>query len=103
MTEATSALKIYEDKVNAQLHEAKLQLEGLEAHTKGAVAQAELDTLKKLHSHKQRIEKKLTELKAHGETKLVEGKADTDDELAKLHAALSSAATKLKGHAGAKK
>jgi hypothetical protein len=35
-------MKAYQAKVNAQLHEAKALLEGLEAHAKGKRAQTEI-------------------------------------------------------------
>ena len=37
-------IKAYQEKINAQLQEAKAVLNGLEAHTKGKHAQSEIDT-----------------------------------------------------------
>ena len=38
-------IKAYQEKVNAQLQEAKAVLNGLEAHAKGKLAQSEIDGL----------------------------------------------------------
>ena len=41
-------IKAYQEKIDAQLHEAKALLSGFEAHAKGKLAQSELDTISRL-------------------------------------------------------
>ena len=41
-------VKAYQEKVDAQLHEAKALLDGFEAHVKGKLAQSEIDTISRL-------------------------------------------------------
>jgi len=49
-------IKAYQEKVNAQLQEAKAVLSGLEAHAKGKLAQSQIDTIARLKAKHQEIE-----------------------------------------------
>jgi archaellum component FlaC len=88
-------LKAYRDGVEAQLHDAKSQLEALETKAKDVVAKEEIDALKTLHSQRLAIEKKLAALETQGETKFEELKGSIDGEVAKLHSTLAQIAKKL--------
>jgi hypothetical protein len=96
-------IKAHEEKINAQLHEAKALLEQVEAHAKKTKAQAEIDKINALKTRKQEIEKKVHKLlKTAVEAKAaVQIKADIDAELAKLKTSLDEVGTKLKSQAAA--
>jgi predicted RNase H-like nuclease (RuvC/YqgF family) len=91
-------IKAYQEKVNAQLHEGKALLEGLEAHAKGKLAQSEIDTIKRLKAKNQEIDKKLHhDLKVTGEVTLAaKVKSDIDAEIAKFKASVDQLAAKAK-------
>ena len=46
-------IKAYQEKVNAQLQEAKAVLNGMEAHAKGKLAQSEIDAINRLKAKHQ--------------------------------------------------
>jgi hypothetical protein len=48
--------KAYEEKINAQLQQAKAQLGDFEARAKGKMAQAEIDTVNRLKTKHQEID-----------------------------------------------
>jgi methyl coenzyme M reductase subunit C-like uncharacterized protein (methanogenesis marker protein 7) len=93
-------VKAHEEKISAQLHEAKALLDQIEAHAKKHKAQAEIDKLNGLKTKKQEIEKKWQQhLKTAGEAVLaLKIKADIEADLAKLKTSLEEVATKLKSH-----
>ncbi len=95
-------LKAYEEKIGAQLQQAKAQLEEFEARAKGKAAQAEIDTINQLKVKKQEIEKKHQDLKTSGDAKVEQVKAEIDTEMAKFKASLEQLATKLKSEARTK-
>ncbi len=95
-------LKAYEEKIGAQLQQAKAQLEEFEARAKGKAAQAEIDTINQLKVKKQEIEKKREELKTSGDAKAEQIKAQIGAELAKFQTSLEQLATKLKSEARTK-
>ncbi len=97
-----TATKAYEEKISAQMQQAKAQLEQLEAHAKGQMAQAEIDTINHLKTKQQEIEKKGQELKTVGDAKVEQVKAALDTEIAKLKSSLQQVATKLKSEPRAK-
>jgi len=75
-------IKAYQDKINAQLQEAKAVLNGFEAHTKRKMAQSEIEAITRLKAKNQEIDKKLHhDLKAAGEVAVAaKVKADIDAE-----------------------
>ena|SRR5579859_3882518 len=88
--------KAYEEKIGAQLQQAKAQLGELEASAKGKMAQAEIDTINHLKTKQQEIDKKRQDLKTTADAKVEQVKAEIDTELAKLKTSLGELATKLK-------
>jgi hypothetical protein len=88
--------KAYEEKINAQLQQAKTQLGDFEARAKGKMAQAEIDTVNRLKTKHEEIDKKRQDLKTVGEAKAGQAKAEIDAEMAKLKTSLADLATKLK-------
>lgn len=68
--------KTFAEKVSAQLHEAKSQIEAIEASTKGKLAQAEVDAVKSLKTTRHEIEKKSQQLRTAGEAEAAQIKAE---------------------------
>jgi hypothetical protein len=96
-------IKAYQEKVRAQLQEAKAVLNGFEAHAKGKLAQSEIDTIAHLKAKNQEIDKKVhQDLKVTGEVTLVAKiKSDIDAEMAKFKASLDQLNTKVKSQPAA--
>jgi hypothetical protein len=88
--------KAFEEKINAQLQQAKAQLGEFEAHAKGKAAQAEIDTINRLKSQHQEIDRKRQELKTVADAKVGQVKAEIDADVTKLKTSLADLATKLK-------
>jgi F0F1-type ATP synthase membrane subunit b/b' len=88
--------KAYEEKISAQLQQAKAQLGEFEARAKGKAAQAEIDTINRLKTKHEEIDKKRQDLRTVGEAKVDQAKAEIDAEVAKLKTSLAGLATKLK-------
>lgn len=93
---STPETKAYEEKVNAQLQQAKAQLGEFEAHAKGKMAQAEIDTINRLKSKHQEIDKKRQDLKTVSDAKVGQIKAEIDADVAKLKTSLADLGTRLK-------
>ena len=96
-------IKAHQEKISAQLHEAKGVLEEFEAHAKKNKAQAEIEKIDGLKAKKQGIEEKLHNLVKTGvEAKVAaQIKADIEAELGKLKTSLEEVGTKLKSHSTA--
>lgn len=88
-------IKAYEEKIKAQLDQAKAQLGEVEARAKGKAAQAEIDTVHRLKTKQQEIEKKSQVLKTIGDAKAAQVKAEIDADLSKLKAAVAELNAKL--------
>lgn len=102
MSTQSVTTKAYEEKISAQLQQAKTQLEELHARAKGKMAQAEIDTINNLKTRQQEIEKKRQDLKTTGDAKVEQVKGEIDTELTKLKNSLGELATKLKDEVRAK-
>ena len=91
-------IKAYQQKIGAQLHEAKALLDGFEAHAKGKLAQSEIDAISRLKAKHQEIDKKVhQDLKTTGEVAVAaKVKSDLDAEIAKFKASLDQLAAKAK-------
>jgi hypothetical protein len=89
-------IKAFEEKVNAQLEEAKQQLGEFEARAKGKASQAEIDTINDLKTKHREIDKKRLELKTLGDAKAGQVKAEIDADVARLKNSLADLGTKLK-------
>ena len=96
-------IKAYQEKINAQLQEAKAVLNGFEAHAKGKMAQSEIDTINRLKAKNQEIEKKLHhDLKTAGEVAMAaKVKADIDAEMTKFKTSLDQISAKIKSQSAA--
>jgi len=96
-------IKAYQDKINAQLQEAKALLNGFEAHAKGKMAQSEIETIARLKAKNQEIDKKLHhDLKTAGEVAVAaKVKADIDAEVAKFKTSVDQFTAKSKSQPAA--
>ena len=96
-------IKVYQEKINAQLQEAKAVLNGLEAHAKGKLAQSEIDAIARLKAKHQEIEKKVhQDLKTAGEvTVAAKIKSDLDAEVSKFKSSLDQLSAKVKSQSAA--
>jgi hypothetical protein len=96
-------IKAYQEKIGAQLQEAKALLNGFEAHAKGKLAQSEIDTIAHLKAKNQEIDQKVYhDLKAAGAAGVAERiKSDIDAEIAKFKTSLNQLTAKLKSQPAA--
>jgi len=88
--------KAYEEKINAQLQQAKAQLSEFEANVKAKASPAQTEIINRLKAKHQEIDKKRQELKTASEPKAGQVKAEIDNDVAKLKTSLADLATKLK-------
>ena len=102
MSEQSAGIKAFEEKVSAQLQEAKAKIDEIEAHAKGKVAQAEIDAIISLKTKRQEIEKKRQELKTSGEAKAAQIKAEIETDMARFKASLDQIGTKVKSQVATK-
>ncbi len=91
-------IKAYQEKISAQLQEAKALLHGFEAHAKGKLAQSEIDTIAHLKAKNQEIDNKVHhDLKAAGAVAVAEKiKSDIDGEIAKFKTSLNQLTARVK-------
>jgi hypothetical protein len=96
-------IKAYQEKIGAQLQEAKAVLNGVEAHAKGKLAQSDIDSINRLKAKHQEIEKKVhQDLKTAGEVAVAAKiKSDIDAEMPKLKAAVDQLSAKVKSQPAA--
>ena len=87
-TGTSATLKAYEDKVIAQIKDAKTKLEQYEAKATAQHNQSETKTIEQLKSTRQNLEQKVRDLKTTQETNLDRAKANIDAEVAKLRTSI---------------
>lgn len=102
MNEQSAQIKAFEEKVSAQLQEAKTQIEGIEARAKGTMAQAEIDALNGIKTKRQEIDKKRQDLKTSGEAKAAQLRAEIEADVAKLKVSLDQFGAKVKSQSATK-
>lgn len=90
----TVELKAYEEKVTAQIEQAKGKLHELEGYFKGKKADTELEVLRGLRTTQKDIERKTSELKTIADAKVTQVKAEIDSTLATFNNKLAQLAGK---------
>jgi len=100
--EQSAVIKAYQDKISAQVQEAKAKLEVLEATARQKKAQAEIAAIASLKTAKQDIETRLKDLKTTSESNASRAKAEIDAEVAKFKSSIADLGAKLKTHTAAK-
>jgi hypothetical protein len=93
-----ATLRTYQDKIHAQIKEAKTRLEELEAKAREQNAQAEAATVSRLKTAKENIDRKVQSLTTTNEANLARAKSELDAEVAKFKSSVDELATKLKMH-----
>jgi putative IMPACT (imprinted ancient) family translation regulator len=91
-----STIKAYEDKVAAQMKDAKARLDQLEAQGKAKAAQSEAKAIGDLKSAKQDIDRKLQDLKKTHDTHVTRAKAAIDADVAAFKTSVANVADKVK-------
>ena len=89
-------IKAFEEKIHAQLQQSKSQLGEFEVRAKSRTGQGEIDTINRLKTKHDELEKKRQELKTVGDAKVEQVKAEIDAEVAKLKTSLADLSTRLK-------
>jgi hypothetical protein len=99
-TQATpNSLKAYEDKVKAQLQDAKARIDQFEATAKEKGAHAEITAVNGLQTAKTNIDRKLQDLKKTSATYVARAKADIDADVATFKASVDNFNAKFKSSA----
>jgi hypothetical protein len=93
---ATSTIKAYQDKIAAQMRDAKAKLEQFEATAKDKGAQQEAAAISRLNAVKQNIDRKLQDMKTTNATLVSRAKADIDADVAMFKASIDELATRVK-------
>lgn len=95
------AEQAFEEKIYAQLQDAKAKLEKLEAAAKGKLAQAEIDAMNHLKTKRLEIEKQRQELKTAAAAKADQIKAEIESEMPRFKEALDRLHAKVKSYLAA--
>ena len=95
-TGPNATLKAYEDKVNAQIREAKAKLEQFEAKATEQRTQAENKAIDDLKTTRQNLERRVRDLRSTQETNLERAKADISADVTKLNASIDELTTEFK-------
>jgi hypothetical protein len=95
-TQTGSTLKAFEDKIKAQVGDAKSKLDQLEARAREKRAEAEATTINGLNATKQNIDRKLQDLKATHDAHVAHAKSDIESDVAKFKASVDELGAKFK-------
>jgi len=87
-TGTSATLKVYEDKLNAQIRDAKVRLEQFEMKAATQRTQAESKTIEQLKTTRQHLEQKVRELKTMQAANQERAQDDIDAEVATLRTSL---------------
>jgi iron-sulfur cluster repair protein YtfE (RIC family) len=87
-TDTSATLKAYEDKINAQIRDAKAKVEQLEAKAATQRTQAESKAIDQLKTTRQNLEQKVRDLKTTQGANLERAHGDISAEVAKLHTSI---------------
>jgi uncharacterized protein involved in exopolysaccharide biosynthesis len=87
-TDTSATMKAYEDKINAQIRDAKAKLEQLEARAATERTQSESKAIEQLKTTRQNLEQKVRDLKTTNEANLERTKGDISAEVAKMHTSI---------------
>ena len=95
-TAAASTLKAYEDKIRAQVSEAKGKLRQVKAQAEAKADDAAIKELERLDDVERHIDRKLTDLKATNDTYVSRAKADITADVSSFEASVQQLAEKVK-------
>jgi F0F1-type ATP synthase membrane subunit b/b' len=91
-----ATIKAYEDKISAQLQDAKVKLAQFEAKAKEMKSQAEVAAVDSLKTAKANIDCKLQDLKKTHATHLTRAKAEIDADVATFKSGIDAFSAKIK-------
>jgi hypothetical protein len=92
----TATLEGYEEKIKAQMKDAKARLDQFEARAKEQSAHAEITAITGLKAAKQNIDRKLEDLKTTNETHVARAKASIDEDVATFKASVDDFTTRFR-------
>jgi F0F1-type ATP synthase membrane subunit b/b' len=93
---AAETLTAYEDKIKAQISDAKARLQQFEATAKEKGVQAETAAISHVKAVKENIDRRLHDLKATQESHLAKAKSDIDAEVAKFTVSIDELGARFK-------
>ena len=99
----SATVKAYENKIAAQVQEAKARLDQFEAKAKEKSAQAEISAIHGLKTAKQNIDRRLQDLKTTSSVYAAQAKAGIDADVAAFKASVDELAGKFKTDPARKK
>jgi F0F1-type ATP synthase membrane subunit b/b' len=102
MSTQNAGLNAFEEKVNAELKDAKSRIDSIEKSAKGKLAQTAIDAINSFKTKRQEIDKKRQDLKASAGLKAEQLKAELAAEVAKFKGSLEQYSAKLKNQLAAK-
>jgi len=85
---ASATIKAFQDKVTAQMHDAKAKLDQLEAKAKDKSAQAQVNAVNNLKATREHISKKVQDLKTTHASNVAKAKADINEAVAEFKTAM---------------
>jgi hypothetical protein len=100
--EEAAMIEAYEEKIKAQIQEAKAKLDLLEATVRQKKAEAEITALGGLKATRENIERKLQDLRATSSANVSRAKAAIEADVTRFKAAIEDLAAKVKPRTGAK-
>ena len=92
--QTSSSLHEFEERVRAQVEQAKTKLEQFEARAKEKGSTAETETINRLKAAKQDIDRKIRDLKATQDVHVAHAKSDIEAAVAKFKASIAELGTK---------
>jgi hypothetical protein len=89
-TDTSSKLKAYQDKINAQIQQAKAKLDQFDATAATQRTQDQSKAIEQLKTARQNLEQKLRDLTTTQEGNMDRAQANIDAEVAKLHTSIDT-------------
>jgi DnaJ-domain-containing protein 1 len=90
----SSSLSAFEEKVRAEVEQAKTKLEQFEAKAKERRSEAETATINRVKAAKQDIDRRLRDLKATHDVDVAHAKSDIEAAVAKFKASIAELGAK---------
>ena len=91
-----ATIRAYEDKVKAQLAEAKSKLDLLEATAREKQAQVEITAIAGLKTAKENIDRRIRDLKTTSDASLSRAKAAVESDVASLRTSIDNLTARIK-------
>jgi wobble nucleotide-excising tRNase len=102
MSTQNAGFNSFEEKVNAELKDAKSRIESIEKSAKGKMAQTEIDSINSFKTKGQEIDRKRQDLKTSADSKAAQIKTEIEADIAKFKSSLDQFSTKVKNQLAAK-